>query len=206
MDHTYAHMWIDLRRLKSQWSEYHTQGLVHRNRMQEKTKGNRPATSNGRENIHGNLPKCEWLTNNLWTIYEQTMNKSLLDRSFNFNSRLSPNSFCPPALRYLCLFPLSQAVFLLSSFRCFPLRSAKPRLCWIMNNAWAVHEQFMNKVGLAFLANTWPESFGKWYLIVCARTCLRDWKKHSQRLLKKIHEQVALDSLRRNRLRDCLKT
>ena len=99
---------------------------------------------------------------------------------------------------------------------CFPLirRSvvflsglpAKPRLCWIMNNAWAVHEQFMNNVGLAFLANTWHESFGKWYLIVCARTCLRDWKKHSQRLLKKIHEQVALHSLRRNRLRDCLKT
>ena len=172
-------MWIDLRGLKSQWNEYHTRGLVHRNHMQEKIKGNRPATPNGRENIHGNLPDWEWLTNNWWTMY----NKQLWTRT----------PWIAPSIS------ICRSVVFLSGL------PAKPRLCWIMNNAWAVHEQFMNNVGLAFLANTWHESFGKWYLIVRARTCLRDWKKHSQRLLKKIHEQVALHSLRRNRLRDCLK-
>ena len=104
---------------------------------------------------------------------------------------------CRPYLSVLLLSDIS--VFFLclklfsshSSFRCFPLRSAKPRLCWIMNNAWAVHEQFMNKVGLAFLANTWPESFGKWYLIVCARTCLRDWKNTaSATFAEKMYERL----------------
>ena len=161
-------------------NKYHTQGLVHGNHIQWKTKGIRPATSNGRENIHGNLPKCEWLTNNLWTVYEQFMNK-LWTRASGIAPSISICD-CRPNLSVLLLSDIS--VFFLclklvsshSSFRCFPLRSAKPRLCWIMNNAWAVYEQFMNKVGLAFLANTWHESFGKWYLIVCARTCLRDWK------------------------------
>ena len=106
------------------WTVYEQQHLLQYVRWWRRHKGC----------IHGNLPKCEWLTNNLWTIYEQIMNKSPLDRSFNFNLRLSPKSFCPPALRYLCLFPLPQAVFLSGL-------SAKPRLCWIMNNAWAVHEQ-----------------------------------------------------------------
>ena len=172
----------------------------------KKSKGNRPAAPNPREDIHGNLFDYEEFMNSLWTAYEQFMNNNTFC-----------NMFAGGGVTGVASLPSASFNFNLS-FRCFPLirrcRSvvflsglpAKPRLCWIMNNAWAVHEQFMNNVGLAFLANTWHESFGKWYLIVCARTCLRDWKKHSQRLLKKIHEQVALHSLRRNRLRDCLKT
>ena len=144
------------------------------------------------------------IMNALWTNYEQEPPGSLLQFQFAIVAQIFLSICSPISLSFsfaLSCFPLIRRfVVFLSGL------PAKARLCWIMSNSWAVHEQFMNNVGLAFLANTWHESFGKWCLIVCARACLRDWKKHSQRLLKKIHEQVALHSLRRNRLRDCLKT
>ena len=149
--------------------------------------------------------------NSLWTAYEQFMNNNTFCNMFAGGGVTGAASL--PSADGVALPPISLSFSFASSW--FPLirrfvvflsgLPAKARLCWIMSNAWAVHEQFMNNVGSAFLANTWHESFGKWCLIVCARACLRGWKKHSQRLLKKIHEQVALHSLRRNRLRDCLK-
>ena len=80
--------------------------------------------------------------NNLWTLYKQIMNKSPLDRSFNFNVRLSPKSFCPSALRYLCLFLLPQAVFL--SFVVSLFSSPVCLLRHASVGLWAMHEQFMN--------------------------------------------------------------
>ena len=124
------------------------------NHMQEKIKGNRPATSNGRENIHRNLPKCECVTNKLWTLYKQIMNKSPLDRSFNFNLRLSPKSFCPSALRYLCLFLLPQAVFL--SFVVSLFSSPVCLLSHASVGLWTMHEQFMNNSWTMLDWLSWP--------------------------------------------------
>ena len=153
-------MWIDLRGLKSQWNEYHTQGLVHRNHMQEKIKGNRPATSNGRENIHGNLPKCEWLTNNLWTIYEQFMNNlwtnyeqeppgSLLQFQLTIVAQLFLSSCSPISLSF--------------SFAssCFPLiRRFVVFLSGLLSHAsvglWTMHEQFMNSSWTKLDWLSWP--------------------------------------------------
>ena len=83
--------------------------------------------------------------NNSWAIYEQIMNKNLLDRwafrPFDFTLALSPNLFCPHAFRYL-YFPVPQTVLL--SFVVLLVSS----LVWLVSHAsaglWAIHEQFMN--------------------------------------------------------------
>ena len=108
------------------------------------------------------FPLIRRFMNSLWTAYEQFMNKTL------------------PAICSLVVASRMPVWLLAPGLDGGPAASCharQPRLCWIMNRLWAVHEQFMNKVGLAFLAITWPESFGKWYLIICARTCLAE--KHS---------------------------
>ena len=48
----------------------------------KKSKGNRPAAPNPREDIHGNLFDYEEFMNSLWTAYEQFMNNNTFCNMF----------------------------------------------------------------------------------------------------------------------------